>query len=143
MSRPRRQHQGVNITAGQHPHSREVGGSCRARRTAIVLRAVQLAIQLGPDGRLTGRFGTNVLDDLIGGIDEFRGAATARMSHRMLGPAMLGAFAWLDDLQLLKRISEYPYACVAFTKQPRPFPVGQACPAPESAGPLPRLAEPN
>jgi hypothetical protein len=34
---------------------------------------------------------------------------------------MLGAFGWLNDQQLLDRISGYPYACVAFTKQPRPF----------------------
>lgn len=76
----------------------------------------------GENGKLTGRFGLNVLDDLIAGIDEFRAAAASRRTSRVLGPAMLGAFGWLDDLQLLKRISEYPYACVAFTKGKRPFP---------------------
>jgi hypothetical protein len=35
---------------------------------------------------------------------------------------MLGAFAWLDDNRLLERIASYPYGCVVFTKQPRPFP---------------------
>ncbi len=35
---------------------------------------------------------------------------------------MLGAFMWLDDPELLNRIAECPHACVAFTKQPRPFP---------------------
>jgi hypothetical protein len=76
----------------------------------------------GKDGKLTGRFGLNVLDDLIAGIDEFQAAAASQKSARDLGPGMLGTFAWLDDQQLLKQIAEYPYACVAFTKQPRPFP---------------------
>jgi hypothetical protein len=75
----------------------------------------------GQDGELTGRFGLNVLDDLIAGIDEFRAAAARRSSFSYLGPGMLGAFGWLDDWQLLRRIAEYPNACVAFTKQPRPF----------------------
>jgi hypothetical protein len=79
----------------------------------------------GKGGKLTGRFGLNVLDDLIAGIDEFQAASSRQTSGRCLGPAMLGAFAWLDDRQLLKRIAEYPYACVAFTKQPRPFPPRQ------------------
>jgi hypothetical protein len=76
----------------------------------------------GKDGKLTGRFGLNVLDDLIAGIDEFQAAAASHGSVRQLGPAMLGAFGWLDDRQLLKRIADYPYACVAFTKEQRPFP---------------------
>lgn len=77
----------------------------------------------GKDGNLTGRFGLNVLEDLIAGIDEFMAVAAAdRKSARSLGPAMLGAFMWLDDPELLKRIAECPHGCVAFTKQPRPFP---------------------
>ncbi len=35
---------------------------------------------------------------------------------------MLGAFMWLDDPELQARIADFPHACVAFTKQPRPFP---------------------
>jgi hypothetical protein len=76
----------------------------------------------GPTQRLTGQLGTDVLDGLITGIDEFRAAAAGGRSHRMLGPAMLGAFAWLDDAKLLDRIADFPHACVTFTKQPRPFP---------------------
>jgi hypothetical protein len=77
----------------------------------------------GKDGHLTGRAGLNVLDDLIAGIDEFMAAAAVgRKSARDAGPAMLGAFMWLDDPELLKRIADCPHACVAFTKQPRPFP---------------------
>ncbi len=79
----------------------------------------------GTDGNLTGRFGLNVLDDLITGIDDYMAASAAgRQSVHYLGPAMLGAFMWLDDPELLKRIAECPHACVAFTKQERPF--GQA-----------------
>lgn len=77
----------------------------------------------GNDGKLTGQFGLNVLDDLIAGIDEFKaGASAGRPSPRDAGPALLGAFMWLDDPALLERIVDYPHACVAFTKQPRPFP---------------------
>jgi hypothetical protein len=78
----------------------------------------------GQDGELTGRFGLNVLDDLIAGIDEFWAAAARRYS-RDLGPAMLGAFGWLSDPPLPQRIAEYPYACVAFTKEQRPFPAAK------------------
>jgi hypothetical protein len=76
----------------------------------------------GKDGELTGRFGLNVLDDLIAGIDEFQAAAASQTSARDLGPAMLGTFGWLSDQRLLNRIAEYPHACVAFNKQQRPFP---------------------
>jgi hypothetical protein len=51
----------------------------------------------GPAQRLTGQLGTDVLDGLIAGIDEFRATVIGGRSHRMLGPAMLGAFGWLDD----------------------------------------------
>ena len=76
----------------------------------------------GKDAKLTGQFGTNVLDSLIDGIDDFRAAAASeRPSPRRPGPAMLGAFMWLDDPELLARIAGFPHASVAFTKQPRPF----------------------
>ena len=84
--------------------------------------AFDIRVTFGPDGSLSGRFGTGVLDELIAGIDEFQEAVTAHPAYHSLGPAMLGAFAWLDDNRLLERIASYPYACVTFTKQPRPFP---------------------
>ena len=84
--------------------------------------AFDIRVTFGPDGSLSGRFGTGVLDELIAGIDEFQEAVTARPAYHSLGAAMLGAFAWLDDSQLLERVARYPYACVTFTKQPRPFP---------------------
>jgi len=77
----------------------------------------------GTAGHLTGQFGAGVLDGLIAGIDEFRAAAAGeRPSPRRLGPAILGAFMWLDDPDLLDRIAGFRHACIAFTKQPRPFP---------------------
>jgi hypothetical protein len=36
-----------------------------------------------------------------------------------MGPAMLGAFLWLDDPELIERIAGFPHACVVITKQPR------------------------
>jgi hypothetical protein len=83
--------------------------------------AFDIRVTFGPDGSLSGRFGTGVLDELIAGIDEFQEAVTGRPARHSLGAAMLGAFAWLDDSRLLERIASYPYACVTFTKQPRPF----------------------
>jgi hypothetical protein len=80
-----------------------------------------IRVAFGPDGSLSGRFGTGVLDELIAGIDEFQEAVTAHPAHHSPGAAILGAFAWLDDNRLLERIASHPYACVTFTKQLRPF----------------------
>jgi hypothetical protein len=77
-------------------------------------------LTFGPDGRLAGRFGTDVLAGLIKGIDDFNSDVVSRRAGwtRRDGPAMLGAFMWLDDPQLLERIAGFHSACVAFTKQP-------------------------
>lgn len=78
--------------------------------------------RFGKEEELTGRFGLNVLDDLVDGIDKFKSeAASLRTSPRDAGPAMLGAFGWLDDPQLLQRIADFPHACVAFTKDDHPM----------------------
>jgi hypothetical protein len=60
----------------------------------------------------------NVLAGLISGIDDFRNAER-RPDSRSLGPAMLGAFAWLDDPEFLERRKEFPHACLVLGKQPR------------------------
>jgi len=73
----------------------------------------------GPAGRWTGRFGRNVLRDLVAGIDEFHAAKARERRFRILGSALLGAFMWLDDPELVQRLAEFPYACVVITKQPR------------------------
>ena len=62
--------------------------------------------------------GRNVLAGLISGIDDFRNAER-RPDFRSLGPAMLGAFAWLDDPEFLERMKEFPHACVVIGNQPR------------------------
>lgn len=73
----------------------------------------------GQEGRLSGCFGRNVLQRLISGIDEFQRASARQGGARTLGPAMLGAFLWLDDPELVQRIEGFPHACVVITKQGR------------------------
>lgn len=73
----------------------------------------------GPGSRSSGYFGTDTLRRLIAGIDDFRSTAEHQAGSRTLGPAMLGAFMWLDDPELLQRIADIPYASVVITKQPR------------------------
>jgi hypothetical protein len=65
------------------------------------------------------QFGTNVLAGLVDGIDEYRHELERQRRSRSLGPGMLGAFLWVDDTELLRRIAEYPSACVVVSKQPR------------------------
>jgi hypothetical protein len=65
------------------------------------------------------QFGTNVLAGLIEGIDRFRQDLEQQPLSRTLGPAMLGAFLWVDDPELLQRIAGFPSACVVVSKQPR------------------------
>jgi hypothetical protein len=73
----------------------------------------------GPDDRWTGYLGRDVLRGLIAGIDEFHATKARERRFRILGSALLGAFMWLDDSELVQRIGEFPYACVVITKQPR------------------------
>jgi hypothetical protein len=73
----------------------------------------------GPQDRHRGYLGRDVLAGLISGIDEFRAQAERKPGFRTLGPAMLGAFMWLDDPELVRRIAGFPHACVVITKQPR------------------------
>lgn len=73
----------------------------------------------GPDNRWRGYFGRDVLSGLISGIDEFHAVKARERRFRVLGSALLGAFLWLDDPQLVQRIADFPYACVVITKQPR------------------------
>jgi hypothetical protein len=73
----------------------------------------------GPDNRSSGYFGTDVLARLIAGIDDFRATAEREYRSRTLGPAVLGAFMWLDDPELIQRIADFPYASVVITKQSR------------------------
>lgn len=48
-----------------------------------------------------------MLDELIAGVDEVQEAVTAHPVYHSPGAAMLGAFAWLDDIRLLERIASH------------------------------------
>jgi hypothetical protein len=82
-------------------------------------RGLDASFSFGPDGRCQGHFGQDVLPGLISGIDGFLAEAEGKPGFRTLGPAMLGAFLWLDDPELIERIAAFPYASIVITKQPR------------------------
>jgi hypothetical protein len=82
-------------------------------------RGLDASFSFGPDNRHRGYFGQDVLAGLISGIDDFQAEAERKPGFRTLGPAMLGAFMWLDDPELIERIAGFPHACVVITKQPR------------------------
>jgi hypothetical protein len=73
----------------------------------------------GPQDGHCGYFGRDVLAGLISGIDDFRAENEREPGFRALGPAMLGAFMWLDDPELVERVAGFPHACVVITKQRR------------------------
>jgi hypothetical protein len=73
----------------------------------------------GPGSRSSGYFGTDVLARLIAGIADFRASAEREQRSRTLGRAVLGAFMWLDDPELIDKIADFPFASVVITKQPR------------------------
>jgi hypothetical protein len=73
----------------------------------------------GAQDRCRGYFGRDILAGLVSGMDDFRAEAEHKPGFRTLGPAMLGAFMWLDDPELIERIADFPNACVVITKQSR------------------------
>jgi hypothetical protein len=77
------------------------------------------AFAFGPQGGQRGYFGRDVLAGLVSGIDDFLARARREPGFRSLSPAMIGAFMWLDDPELVERIAGFPYASVVITKQPR------------------------
>lgn len=79
----------------------------------------QFNVQAVAAGGGSVQFGTNVLAGLVEGIDTFRDELKQQRRSRSLGAGMLGAFLWVDDTELLRRIAEFPSACVVVSKQPR------------------------
>ncbi|MFY4722210.1 hypothetical protein [Streptomyces sp. LaBMicrA B280] len=79
----------------------------------------QFNVQANTAQGAAAQFGTNVLAGLVGGIDTFRSELEQQRRSRSLGAGMLGAFLWVDDTELLRRIAEFPSACVVVSKQPR------------------------
>ena len=86
---------------------------------ASFLWGFDAGFRFGAQDSCRGYFGRDVLAGLISGIDDFRAGAEREPGFRTLGPAMLGAFMWLDDPELVERIACFPHACVVITKQPR------------------------
>lgn len=82
-------------------------------------RGLDASFSFGTDDRGQGHFGQDVPAGLIAGIDGFLAEVQRRPGFRTLGPAMLGAFMWLDDPELIERIAAFPYASIVITKQPR------------------------
>jgi len=63
-------------------------------------------------------FGTDVLSGLVQGIDQYRRELPGKNLVRSLGPAVLGAFLWLDNDELINALAQYPAGCVVVSKQP-------------------------
>lgn len=75
-------------------------------------------IAFGSDSGNRAHFGADVLKGLVAGIDEHLRSFESTYRFRTLGPALLGAFMWLDDDELIQRIASFPAACVVVRKQP-------------------------
>jgi hypothetical protein len=75
-------------------------------------------LRLLTDGTERTYFGLDVLGGLIKGIVDYRRGHDQAERFRSLGPALLGAFMWLDDDELIQAIADFPAACVVVSKQP-------------------------
>lgn len=62
-------------------------------------------------------FGSDVLSGLVQGIDQYRRELPGKSLVRSLGPAVLGAFLWLDDDELINAVAQYSAGCVVVSKQ--------------------------
>src|SRR5881227_3971477 len=70
------------------------------------------------DGSNQAYFGLNVLGGLVTGITDYRREHQRAKHSRTLGPALLGAFLWVDDSELIQSIADYSSMCVVVSKQP-------------------------
>lgn len=67
-------------------------------------------------------FGRDVLRGLVSGIDDYVHEPQKRWSRRgsrSMGPGLVGTAMWIDDDELIAKLSELSGACVVVTKQPR------------------------
>jgi len=116
---------GIGVTSPEESHGAAdrdnppSGADSTAPAAASFPWGFDASFSFGPENRFRGYFGRDVLSGLVSGIDEFRADAAEKPMFRTLGPAMLGAFMWLDDAELIERIADFPHACVVITKQPR------------------------
>lgn len=65
-------------------------------------------------------FGTDVLAQLVQGIDDFQNESQGRwkrLGSRTFGVGLLGSAMWIDDSELISSLSSLSGACVVVTKQ--------------------------
>src|SRR4051794_31137406 len=76
---------------------------------------------VGPHEGNAAFFGRNVLRGLVAGIDDFIHLRQARwrQSESLGQPALLGAAMWIDDTQLIEKLTELGGASIVVTKQGR------------------------
>lgn len=75
-------------------------------------------LRLMTDGSDQAYFGLDVLSGLVKGITDYQREHQQAGRSRSLGPALLGAFMWLDDPELIQAMADYPSLCVVVSKQP-------------------------
>ena len=75
-------------------------------------------LRLMTDGSDQAYFGLDVLSGLVKGITDYQREHQQARRSRTLGPALLGAFLWLDDPELIQAMADYPSLCVVVSKQP-------------------------
>src|SRR2546423_9958951 len=73
---------------------------------------------VGAEPGNSGFTGLNILRGLVEGIDDFIAKREPRWRRFRAGPAMLACAPWVDDEELLARISCMA-TCVVITKHPR------------------------
>lgn len=75
---------------------------------------------VGPEEGNSAYFGCNVLRGLIEGIDDFIHLRQPRWREfRSLGPVLLGSAMWIDDPELIDKLSELSGASIVVRKQRR------------------------
>lgn len=75
-------------------------------------------LRLMTDGSDQVYFGLDVLGGLVKGITDYQREHQQAGRFRTLGSALLGAFMWLDDPELIQAMANYPSLCVVVSKQP-------------------------
>jgi len=76
---------------------------------------------VGPEPGNNAFFGFNVLQGLVDGIDDFLNERQTRWRPRakLRGPALLGSSVWIEDGELIDKISDLYAACIVVKKQSR------------------------
>jgi len=76
---------------------------------------------VGPEPGNNAFFGLNVLQGLVDGIGDFVNKRQERWLPRvrLLGPALLGSSVWIEDAELIDKISDLDAECVVVKKQGR------------------------